>query len=488
MLRPPRAGIWYWGKQWPGVDKWYKGGYSHNAVIKGLYIHDLILNTKELISIAIQKLVAGGPINYEEITDNKLIPNQKYSQYKGNVLSDVIFGLRHISNNWWHLASTQIPQEFIDWAINGGSLVDNKCNHETICGYDAGGHVIKGVVGIKLVRSYKILFDNVTIENLVNIGDQGSTKCGQWVDGFLDDTKGDINGYFGSGHVDELRKDGYTGTHSRAIAIYNAQDTTFNNVKINNIMSFNGPSYGFFIHENNQEPWGLAQRDINSPENNIELNDIYINHIDSGLSAYNKGNILIDVFKPNWDAESCAISCETDTYCTNSIDKYNNININYMNGHSHGCQLCKMESPSNACIDTDVSDSNNEFISYITPFGMYTIGDGMDTLSVKDNTNNQQSIGLIHMDNNLDSKILVVNHKHSNNNNNNNNNTSNEKSDGIFRIYYFIGVSILFGIIFIMGYICYKPNKQDYYRNNDIRPNNINELKSLINSNKKGYQ
>ena len=93
-----------------------------------------------------------------------------------------------------YFGGTQCSHQFIDWATTPGATIDQllavnpnplerrRTQNKVTCNKDIMSHISKGVIGIRAGFQRGLLMKNVTIRNLVNLGDNDQSLCKQrWV-------------------------------------------------------------------------------------------------------------------------------------------------------------------------------------------------------------------------------------------------------------------------------------------------------------------
>jgi len=176
---------------------------------------------------------------------------------------------------------------------------------------------------------------DLTISNLINIGALGSIKCGEYQDG--------KDG--GMPLQDRLTNQGYGGTSTRAMNLYGVTGTTLENVQVQNIISFNGPSHGMYLYDSC----------------NVDVKQGTFKHITGGI--VNEEDYSSNHW-PNPAAEGCAVSL-FDANVINVED----VESVCIHGHTN-CIRCATED-SHSC--TGVVSDCQEDVSYSTPSGKISI-------------------------------------------------------------------------------------------------------------------
>merc|ERR1712228_105424 len=300
------------------------------AVIEDLYIHDLIVNPRQIVKIGTsQDFWLRNSFNAAmdlSIDDSEQPNNISDAIYYGDVYSDALIAVRQLSQSWWSLQRMIIWPEFIKWSQGGKPLStyfeDNDVEIKRFCGYDMVSGSSEGVIGISVEHSYNIQLTNVRIDNLINMAPFGISDCE---------------------YEDELY---YQANHARAINIYNADAVNVQQLNVSNILSFSGPSYGIYVDQR-------VQSDVPP---SINLNYAQFSHIDAGIKAiYDDIDLSADVGS-NWAASSCSVWCEDDR-CDDVT--YYGIEEQCMNGHKY-CSHLKQMMIHNECVQD---------ATYTTPIG-----------------------------------------------------------------------------------------------------------------------
>jgi len=209
------------------------GDFSDGLILNNVHIHDLELSTQEVVSTgsgAPAREMLNGPIPFVDPT-NEAFKNSK-SVYVGNVWLDILIALHNLSENWWHLnrflCSDDVCQH---WAI------DNSMKPRAIsCGYDSLGHVSKGAMGMKIEYVNNVQITNMEIDNIHTIGDKATSICGEWTDA---SDGGPIL-------QESWTNKGYGATFAYGTVMFYASGD-IDNVKIHDVASYYGPSYGHYL-------------------------------------------------------------------------------------------------------------------------------------------------------------------------------------------------------------------------------------------------
>jgi len=339
VLRPRGASVFNYGK--------YSGGTSNTLYMENVNIHDLIVAPNEIVAVGTHwntwvRDTFNAPVPFQLAVDNNLDPVGE-AHYTGNPWTDCVVALRYFSNDWWYLGRLAMPDDVVEWATSGESFddvvtVNNECNFDTL------GHVMKGVVGLKMEYLENSYIKDLAISNLINIGSLGSTVCGAYQDG--------KDG--GMPLQDKLTNQGYGGATARALSLYEVTSTTFENIQVENVVSFNGPSHGMYLYDTCD----------------VEIKEGVFKHITGGImneEDYSKNQW------PNPAAEGCALSALDLTVFSN----VENVESTCVSGHTN-CMRCAVLN-SHSCTGT-VSDCDEE-TTYSTPYGTISVtSDGSVTM------------------------------------------------------------------------------------------------------------
>jgi hypothetical protein len=186
--------------------------------------------------------------------------------YKGTILSDLQIALARWSSPFLdtndpklvelrkngYFGTLNIHHAIVAWASEGitynhkGFEINNKVTFVQVkkaLGFnlihngDTMFHVNKGIIGIRIDSVANIYFNNVTINQVKNIGDTGSGN-------YSDNTDG--------GHYSQNNMIGYCGCDSYGIKFSGCYGIYFYKIIINNIISYNGTSCGIHINDTNE--------------------------------------------------------------------------------------------------------------------------------------------------------------------------------------------------------------------------------------------
>ena len=157
--------------------------------MKHVYIHDLISNPLEHVTETTTRNLFSGPLPFNFVTQNGYtVPDESY--YVGNALADAVLGLSVMSDNWWFLGRTLFEDSVLSWVESGETKKEYNAQRNTqqltnipTCGMDIAGHSPKGSVGFRFERTVNAQIEGLKIENIISVGDLGSTICGEWVAG-----------------------------------------------------------------------------------------------------------------------------------------------------------------------------------------------------------------------------------------------------------------------------------------------------------------
>lgn len=290
---------------------------SYNLTLNNVKIHDIEIATQEVVGIG--KLTAremlNAPIAFLPATNN-YFENYEKATYVGNLLTDILVALHQLSNNWWFLNRMACDSRICDlWTLQGMPL--NEQLAPMSCGWDTLGHIPKGAIGIKLEFTKGVKINNVEISNIHSLSDLGTDKCGEWTDS--------SNG----GHMLQAgwSNKGYMATHAFGMVLHTIEGI-MQNVNINNIVSYYGPAYGYYLMMNN----------------NLTIQDNEIHHIFGGVM--NTNDYSYDHL-PNRANRACAIENNTNNYDSQNTNQLNLQNIlQYcLSGHT-GCNFNDNETDS----------------------------------------------------------------------------------------------------------------------------------------------
>ncbi len=94
-----------------------------NVIIENLYIHDLIINPKQVIKISISNDLwlrnsFNIPIDLNIAINNSNNNNNNILNaiYYGDVYTNALIALKQLTNSWWLLGKLIIWDEFIQWS------------------------------------------------------------------------------------------------------------------------------------------------------------------------------------------------------------------------------------------------------------------------------------------------------------------------------------------------------------------------------------
>jgi len=270
-------------------------GYSYNAVVKNVKIHNLINDPWEVPRIMNVK----GPFNdifdATRVTDNGMT-DLSTVQYVGSAYTDAQYALHELTNSWAVLSHSALTDDVVEWIANGQSLEGNaklQCNNDIML------HVTKGIFGLRIDSVDTFQIDNVEIEDLQNIGYYGSLVCGHY-------TSEDDGGHRNQRAPMQY---GYTGTEVHAVSVINSKGT-IDNLSIRRIISARGDAAGLRLY----------------PGNELTLGTITISDIHAGAYAKSTDALLSDEdHLPNKVPRACGIDHWTysndddDTLALNSI-------------------------------------------------------------------------------------------------------------------------------------------------------------------------
>ena len=160
--------------------------------------------------------------------------------YKADALHDMLFALANWSNALpkndtlrRYLGTLNIDQTTVDWASEGIAHVWTEANYS--CNGDAMNHRQKGVIGLFIQGTERVLVENVEIIGVENHGMIGSEKCGTYRQTPGDDAPEDHDSV------------GYTGGQARGVVITTSKDVVLRNTSVSEILSHESTSYGLHI-------------------------------------------------------------------------------------------------------------------------------------------------------------------------------------------------------------------------------------------------
>lgn len=223
-----------------------KNHLCSRIVIKNTVIKGLTHKTKEMISLKkdgeilksnfkeAQKDPRGSVFDIIDCTDEKggYKPNPLgnaqllVSKYKKCLTSKKSeFRKKHLYHT--DVSRDTISPQILNWASFFYSYkLDNKNNF--ICNADQMLHSLKGTIGLRLSGVSHIKLENLSIKNIKNQAPFGSQICGQYKDNIS--FSNTVNGYLGA--------------DIRGISIESSKDILFENVKVENLKSYNGKVIG----------------------------------------------------------------------------------------------------------------------------------------------------------------------------------------------------------------------------------------------------
>ena len=223
------------------------------------------------------------------------------SNYIGDAYSDITFAISKVVDSWYFQNSLYVSPEMSSHVFEGdhqgfvsifkqpNPLTDKGQQMISGCGTDIQLHSSKGSIGLRIDGTQNINVDNVYIHDIYNWADLGSqTWCGPY-DG------PDV------GNEDIDIQYGYTGTRSHGIVIDYAKGI-FNNIKIENIESYNGEANGMTIYK----------------QCDVILQNIIVDSIHAGSHLTQD---QVDLLKsPNLRPRACGVDIRPDTLVTINPD------------------------------------------------------------------------------------------------------------------------------------------------------------------------
>ena len=211
---------------------------SDDIMIKNVDIRNIQSDVREIIALFKNTAIVGFSaelFQIERVSSNINDFNDNF--YIGNALSDAHITLAKFSDEVGvKLGRLNIPEEIMKWGTTSGLSLADAITNEGVdlddysfhLNGDHQFHVVKGPVGIRIDFVENLIVRDVNIENIVNIGPQGS----------------DINGFYtdfaSGGHPGTSNSGGYEGTFVRGLSYVQANNVDVKNVKIANLISENG--------------------------------------------------------------------------------------------------------------------------------------------------------------------------------------------------------------------------------------------------------
>jgi len=260
-------------------------GHSDGVILDDVHIHGLYKDPWEVPRISLTK----GPFNdimdlTRHTTDGLRTANSKYV---GNAYIDVQYAIHQLADDWAILGHSVLGtnDSVLEWIQKGKPLDSPKM----ICNGDIMLHVTKGVFGLRLDNVYNVSINDLTIDDLQNVGELGSYICGNY------ESSSD------GGHRNQnypLQR-GYTGTEVHALSMVSSSGK-MDNVKITNIVSARGDAMAIQLFPSNKVTIG----------SNIHIEDI---HAGAALDTNAVSALKPSNFLPNKVPRACAITVWTYT-------------------------------------------------------------------------------------------------------------------------------------------------------------------------------
>jgi hypothetical protein len=197
--------------------------YIENTHITGL--HSSVKETPAISTIdgtGIQKSVDGAVLQITDIVDQQ-------GRYKGNTLSNLQIAIA--KSRTPPQGVLNISKEIIDWACSDETLqeaVFDKGNFKYVANIDNMGHVLKGILGIRMDGAEHCDFHDVCIRDVKN-----TARSGTLIDGRYERSAPGQN------------QIGYHGADSIGINLSRTTGIRIGNVKCKDIESINGIAAGF---------------------------------------------------------------------------------------------------------------------------------------------------------------------------------------------------------------------------------------------------
>ena len=205
----------------------------------------------------------------------------------------------------WSKGVADISDNIIDWVTNGNKPFNCYSNIKTARNTDIMGHVMKGIVALRLDFVNSATINNNTITNIINRSSPGINN--DILQGYLDaEASQNINNkYHHLGHPKSDDVDiGYTGSYTRAISVTKSSNIEINTLTINNLISDNGTAFGIDLIRDNVQ---------------VNLNNVNISNIIASLPpSYIPKTICFNL--PNWVPRAIGI-----------LIRFNNKNCNAIN-------------------------------------------------------------------------------------------------------------------------------------------------------------
>ena len=234
VFRPRGASIQNFGRLLSQETK------SSDLLIDNLEIHDLSVDVKEYFAMQ------GKTERWIRDPINGVLPISDVSigfdhplddlVYVGNAWTDIIIGLKKVSSSWWHLGRMAMSDDIANWATSGERLgifyKTESISTPRYCNMDALGHLVKGMLGIRMEWVDGVKVNNLNIHDLFALSAKGNDElCGEYV---------------GTGHPVQsaYSNPGYGGINNYGVMMYEVTDAILDTVSIDNLVSYNGPTFG----------------------------------------------------------------------------------------------------------------------------------------------------------------------------------------------------------------------------------------------------
>jgi len=186
-------------------------------------------------------------------------------EYAGNIVANAqalvakAIHLGDFADSSLDVSRNSITPQMIRW-VEASSGFEHLANisaagTEYLCNGDSMFHVNKGVIGYNLSAVDFALLSNASVLGLKNLGDPGSSLCGDYSDG-LSHPKATLAGYGGAG--------------ARGYAIAGANWVSLRNARVNNLSAVAG---------------NASAVDIITDSQNLSLNQLKVENLSAGLGA-----------------------------------------------------------------------------------------------------------------------------------------------------------------------------------------------------------
>ena len=220
---------------------------TYDIEIKNVEIHDLKVKPRENFWASIFKEGHGAVLhgfffetldwNYGNILD------EDTGIYIGDAYTDLLFAAnRFLRQDFCPLGSLFYLDGLIPWVFTDDyNLLNGEIDITFLCGSDIQSHSAKGAIGIRIDGTQNFNVHDVHIHDLINWGDLGSDKCGQY-ERIVFETGVD---------VDKDIQYGYTGDNVHGI-LTNYATGSIKNVKVENLKSWHGSTHGIAIYKGSE--------------------------------------------------------------------------------------------------------------------------------------------------------------------------------------------------------------------------------------------